>query len=148
MGNLPLQEYRCSCGKLLFKGSLAFCSVEIKCRRCGLIVSVEQLDGGDFLFIQSDLQGNVEGVFAGVGAPVIDNREYVIGRSLTGLYPYLPHLRDLVLEKGAGSKPYQLRDTASLLRDVESAPVSSLVVPRRRNGVAQGYTIVSWNNTK
>lgn len=33
----PLREYRCSCGKLLFKGALGMGSIEIKCRRCSQI---------------------------------------------------------------------------------------------------------------
>jgi phage FluMu protein Com len=32
-----LNEYRCNCGKLLFKGELKECKVEIKCRRCSEI---------------------------------------------------------------------------------------------------------------
>ncbi|MGB3988481.1 MAG: hypothetical protein WBK67_02185 [Minisyncoccales bacterium] len=32
-----LSEYRCDCGKLLFKGALASSVVEVKCKRCGKI---------------------------------------------------------------------------------------------------------------
>jgi phage FluMu protein Com len=33
-----LNEYRCNnCGKLLSKGNLKECTIEIKCRRCGEI---------------------------------------------------------------------------------------------------------------
>ena len=31
------QEYRCSCGKLLFKGDVVKGCVEIKCKRCGMM---------------------------------------------------------------------------------------------------------------
>lgn len=34
MDNSYLKEYRCVCGKLLFKGSLISAVIEIKCRRC------------------------------------------------------------------------------------------------------------------
>jgi phage FluMu protein Com len=34
-----LKEYRCGCGKLLFKGSLFSGTVEIKCRHCRDIAS-------------------------------------------------------------------------------------------------------------
>jgi phage FluMu protein Com len=34
-----LKEYRCSCGKLLFKGLLGTSIVEIKCKRCNNISS-------------------------------------------------------------------------------------------------------------
>lgn len=32
-----LSEYRCDCGKLLFKGSLLLSIIEVKCRRCGKV---------------------------------------------------------------------------------------------------------------
>lgn len=34
-----LQEYRCTCGKLLFKGLVGSSIVEIKCRRCDKVTS-------------------------------------------------------------------------------------------------------------
>jgi phage FluMu protein Com len=37
MDNSFFKEYRCDCGKLLFKGSLAVAVVEIKCKRCGKV---------------------------------------------------------------------------------------------------------------
>lgn len=33
-GITALQDYRCSCGKLLFRGSLLAGTVEVKCKRC------------------------------------------------------------------------------------------------------------------
>jgi len=40
-----LKEYRCSCNKLLFKGSLRDCKIEIKCRRCGGIKTIDFYNG-------------------------------------------------------------------------------------------------------
>jgi phage FluMu protein Com len=38
MEKVILNEYRCdNCGKLLFKGKLEECIIEIKCRRCAEI---------------------------------------------------------------------------------------------------------------
>jgi phage FluMu protein Com len=36
------KEYRCDCGKLLFKGSLAVATIEIKCKRCEKINLFEE----------------------------------------------------------------------------------------------------------
>ena len=36
-----LPEYRCVCGKLLFKGKLIFSTVEIKCKRCGEVRRID-----------------------------------------------------------------------------------------------------------
>lgn len=38
METTPLIEYRCDCGRLLFKGVLVQAQVEVKCRRCGALV--------------------------------------------------------------------------------------------------------------
>ncbi len=35
----PLSEYRCDCGKLLFKGSLLVSVIEVKCKRCGEVLT-------------------------------------------------------------------------------------------------------------
>ncbi len=34
---VSLEEYRCRCGKLLFKGHFLAGEIEIKCKRCGKI---------------------------------------------------------------------------------------------------------------
>jgi CheY-like chemotaxis protein len=39
-----LPEHRCTCGKLLFKGTLLFSSIEIKCKRCGMIQRINNAD--------------------------------------------------------------------------------------------------------
>ena len=36
----PLNEFRCKCGRLLFKGVLLTCKLEIKCKRCGGIKTI------------------------------------------------------------------------------------------------------------
>ena len=45
MERLFLQDYRCKCGKLLFKGFLVNGNVEVKCRRCGIIMNINGLVG-------------------------------------------------------------------------------------------------------
>lgn len=37
MKNNFLKEFRCPCGKLLFKGNLLGSVVEIKCKKCGRV---------------------------------------------------------------------------------------------------------------
>lgn len=41
-GELP--EYRCTCGKLLFKGVLLFSTIEIKCKRCHEVCRIDNTD--------------------------------------------------------------------------------------------------------
>ena len=39
-----LNEYRCGCGKLIFKERFENCKIEIKCRRCGKIQLIDFSD--------------------------------------------------------------------------------------------------------
>ncbi|MBI5456881.1 response regulator [Candidatus Kaiserbacteria bacterium] len=39
-----LPEFRCVCGKLLFKGTLHFSTIEVKCKRCGEITRIDASD--------------------------------------------------------------------------------------------------------
>lgn len=39
MQSIPLAEYRCECGKLLFKGVVRTTQIQIKCKRCGALSS-------------------------------------------------------------------------------------------------------------
>ncbi len=43
-GVTKLPEYRCTCGKLLFKGVLLFSTIEIKCKRCGEVRRIDNTD--------------------------------------------------------------------------------------------------------
>jgi hypothetical protein len=45
MESVDLNEHRCSCGRLLFKGALKDCTIEIKCRRCGKIKTIGFCNG-------------------------------------------------------------------------------------------------------
>jgi len=40
-GTLPTYEYRCPCGKLLFKGVLFDAHVEIKCKGCNKMITID-----------------------------------------------------------------------------------------------------------
>ncbi len=42
MHTLPFVEYRCSCGRLLFKGLVLSGHVEVKCKRCSEVVLFDQ----------------------------------------------------------------------------------------------------------
>lgn len=40
-----LPEYRCTCGKLLFKGALLFSTIEVKCKGCRTVQHIDTSDG-------------------------------------------------------------------------------------------------------
>lgn len=43
----PLLEYRCTCGRLLFKGVVRIAPIQIKCRRCGCVQTFGSAEGGE-----------------------------------------------------------------------------------------------------
>lgn len=49
MESASLNEYRCKCGRLLFKGALLTCKLEIKCKRCGGIKTIIYNNGNSIL---------------------------------------------------------------------------------------------------
>lgn len=52
--NLPIKEYRCNvCKKLLFKGLLIESVIEIKCRSCQTMNTLENSRSDDFLCLVS-----------------------------------------------------------------------------------------------
>lgn len=44
MGENTLAEYRCRCGRLLFKGMLYLSIIELKCKKCGTITLFYEFD--------------------------------------------------------------------------------------------------------
>lgn len=49
MGKSWHREYRCDCGKLLFKGLLVDSEVEVKCRGCKQITTVVGEEGNKLI---------------------------------------------------------------------------------------------------
>ena len=53
----PLSEYRCDCGKLLFKGALLVSLVEVKCKRCGRISTFKGREKDEILLASLLIRG-------------------------------------------------------------------------------------------
>ncbi len=124
-----LKEYRCACGKLLFKGLLLFSVVEVKCKRCGNTVSFGKLAPGEervsfavFLDEHGIIFDACQGaVFAGM------DREYVLGKHLSELFPLLhdaPEYKNLAMTKRK-SEFFEIKDNILLLKDGKKIPCQS-----------------------
>jgi phage FluMu protein Com len=46
--HIPLLEFRCACGKLLFKAVLYFACIEIKCRGCAVVTVFSSSQNGEY----------------------------------------------------------------------------------------------------
>lgn len=73
-----LQQYRCNCGKLLFKAANLSGRIEIKCKRCGIITAI---DNAHFEDIRDHYDGvaqiTVDGVYTRVSATMSSLLGYV-----------------------------------------------------------------------
>lgn len=123
-----LIEYRCVCGKLLFKGLLLSCKLEIKCKRCGAVKIFRSDTRGirSFMFVV-DGDGKIMDACNGVSA-LEYSRQYVIGKFLSDI---LPLARDAdaqtLLSNPNEFKPYQIKNNTLLLRD-RKLPLESHII--------------------
>lgn len=87
-----LTEYRCVCGKLLFKGSLFLSVVETKCKRCGSVRVFRHLAAEVIPFSSlAELMSKVSGAQATLsGCVVVLHSEPPARRAIAGL-PYTGH---------------------------------------------------------
>lgn len=137
MSSLNLAEYRCTCGKLLFKGLLYQCVIEVKCRRCGEITTrgIEESDlitffESDANAVLTDASGDVKGLLG-------KDKSHFIGKPLFEVFPLL---RDTAEKAPNG---YALREGALVLHDGEGCRIESYLIPKYKEGVFVGYRIFS-----
>lgn len=148
METVSLREYRCKCGKLLFKGVLMLGVVEVKCRRCGAIFLQEELEPEAFTLLEcdgrlqiTDVSGYVEAVF---GRTHTD----IIGEQLGTFFPLLRDGEARHAELTTSSeRTYTLRENTLLLQDGNSIPLHSYFIPKREGDTLSGYRMLNWVDT-
>lgn len=92
MNSLSLNEYRCRCGKLLLKGLFFDGTLEIKCKKCGVINNIgniERIEANSHyvLIINNGIISNANlSAYRILGY----SREELIGKHFTFLNPTLP----------------------------------------------------------
>jgi hypothetical protein len=144
MENSNLEDYRCICGKLLFKGVVLVSLVEIKCKRCSRVTSFGNLLGDQLLFcflILVDGKGVIKDVCKGAEMTLRCKREDLIGSSIGNVCPMV---HDHILKEKPKKKGnyYKLADNNFLLQDGKSLNAESYCIsPEEENGL--GYYIFS-----
>ncbi|HEY4488915.1 MAG TPA: hypothetical protein VJA87_00300 [Candidatus Paceibacterota bacterium] len=138
MSSSLLTEYRCACGKLLFKGLLYQSIVEVKCRRCGEVITRGLDEEPTYAILESDTEANLVEVSGDVMGVLGSSREYFIGRPL---FEVLPLLRDA--SEKESEHAYSLRDATLTLHDGSEQRIASCVVPKYLDGSFAGYKIFS-----
>ena len=152
-----LNEYRCDCGKLLFKGVLSVCRVEIKCKRCGAIKVI--ICGNDYLYGRAGSRLNrcsflsdidCEGNFISIDAEMTSLLGYeageVIGKSLFDLCVLEEGdlERDKFLSFAEKGKPFVALNANILRKDGNTVILPICFVPVEDRDKPSGYKLVSW----
>lgn len=128
-----LIEYRCNCGKLLFKGLIYISTVEIKCKRCGVtrVFRGSSCESTHSFMLVVDNGGRVVDACDGIMLFEL-SRQYVVGKFLSDI---LPLVRDAHYQRIINTEPilksggnYQIRNNTLLLRD-RNVSLESHIVP-------------------
>lgn len=138
MSSTTLKEYRCACGKLLFKGLLCQCLVEVKCRRCGVVSTWGTSEALSYALIESDAESRMTEVSGDIANLLGCERDQLIGRPITELFPLL-HDAPARIEDRA----YQFKEMPLMLRDGKERMIESCVIARYKDGAFDGYRVFS-----
>lgn len=137
MSSRLLVEYRCTCGKLLFKGLLCEGCVQVKCRRCGALQNCFPKGPRSWSRLESDADGLLVGASGNIGQLFEGESDGLLGRRMADI---LPVLRDQ--DSARAVTGYQLKDTVVMLRDGSAKDVETCIVPRSNEaGAFLGYRV-------
>lgn len=143
-----LKEYRCACGKLLFKGLLIFSVVEIKCKRCGSVRVFDEQGKDDpvSFIVKIDGDWNIIDASRAVLRAGWERRS-LIGKHLSEVFPLLKGTPEMshFATSVEGGKPFEMRSNAFLLRDGSFAPAESYVIPcsAGRNQTPSSHQVIT-----
>lgn len=132
MDTTLLKEYRCACGKLLFRGLMHISTVEVKCKRCGKTrVFRDDARGARSFMLVVDDGGKVVDACDGIVALEL-SRQYVVGKLLSDILPLVrdAQYQEIINTEGKtkSGENYQIRNNTLLLRD-RNALLESHIVP-------------------
>lgn len=129
-----LIEYRCDCGKLLFKGFMLVSVVEIKCKRCGKTKTFRDTMRGirSFMFIVDD-GGVIVDACEGVAVLGYD-REHALGKSVSQLLPLVrdSHYQEIITKS---EDAYHISNNMLVLRDRKVPLESHIMAVHGKKGV-------------
>lgn len=139
MEKLELEEYRCPCGKLLFKGLILVSLVEVKCKRCSQITAFGDLHKSkspvSFL-ISVDKNGKIVDLCWGAEMLLGFPREKLIGSLIDQI---CPKLKDRLTSSKDVS--YQIPDNSYIVRGGAEIPVKSYFFSSTEGNDPSGFHI-------
>jgi PAS domain S-box-containing protein len=148
MNKLFLNEHRCQCNKLLFKGIVFDGALEIKCKRCGEINKIGSIKSEDspnhYLLIINDY-GLISNLNDSACRILGYEREELIGKHFTFINPTMPKEMG---EKFFGPKSvlngknYLKLDTIHQTKNGKNLPITVLIKLHRSENNAR-YVLLS-----
>lgn len=141
METIPLREYRCECGKLLFKGLLFLGVVEIKCKRCGKVPAMEHFEPGVFALVECDAAFSITTV-SGHPRDVFGYEcDELLGKQVGAVLPFLRDADAVRTNARDEGRVYAMRSEPLILKDGGTAPSTSYIIPKREADSVAGYRI-------
>jgi|WetSurMetagenome_2_1015567.scaffolds.fasta_scaffold147254_1 phage FluMu protein Com len=139
-----LNEYRCQCGKLLFKGVLLTCILEIKCKRCSKISTFNNYYPRQTpvsFSLAVDENGIITDACHGVEALLEYPWQELIGKPIVDICPILRdgESRSDIHNSLAADETYKIKKNIFLVRDGGTIAPESYLISQRKNGVFAGY---------
>lgn len=129
---LLFKEYRCTCGKLLFRGALFCSAVEIKCKRCSAVLIFGDTPDTPYTFtFFVNVEDVIDDACGGV-AMVGYERKELIGKPISNIFPLMRDAPAHAWMKD-GDGRYYLEHNSLLLKD-KSLSVESCFVPESGTG--------------
>lgn len=144
-----LIEYRCGCGKLLFKGLMLVAVVEVKCKRCGKSTLYNGSPRGA-MFVSFTLLIDMSGIVVDAcqAAPVAlaYARAELVGSHVKDICPlFCDGNTETELRKFLDSgSPYDIKQNIFLMHDGKKLPAESYCIGMRRENALSGYRMFNW----
>lgn len=144
-----LSEYRCHCGKLLFKGTIILSTIEVKCKRCGSTETFDYKERTEPISFTVTLDG---------GGTIIDacrailcvgwERQALIGKHFSTLFPFFKdtsEVKSLVAGvMGKQKREFEIQNNTLLLRDGGTILAESYISSRAGgDAVAEKYVMTA-----
>ncbi|OGH81323.1 MAG: hypothetical protein A3I29_03570 [Candidatus Magasanikbacteria bacterium RIFCSPLOWO2_02_FULL_44_11] len=150
-----LDDFRCDCGRLLFKGALLECKLEIKCKKCGAIKTIlrsksvcgrneYEVDRCDFL-LNVDQSGKLLSVNENMANILGYSMDETLGRLLFDFLRPEANLNEMTfLFFAADKRPFRILRNSLKHKKGSAIFFETYFLPRYNGDEFIGYTTANW----
>jgi PAS domain-containing protein len=142
MRTSPLIEYRCQCGKLLFKGLLFTSVVEVKCRRCGHIFSTERFSPETYVLVECDSDFTITAVSPAARHVLQYEPDELVGQPANRFFSLASDTELVQGSLNSSERTYAMTENTCTLKDGGVMKIKSYVIPKWENNQFTGYRLL------